>query len=96
MITKGRRQSHHACSLAGDKSGVTLDIYSELCALQVYDGSGLAKLAGKDGATYGPYAGIALETQFSPDAIHHPAFSQPICTPDRPFQRRVIYAFGVA
>ena len=96
VVSHGRRQSHHAARLSAAHSGITLDVFSEFCALQVYDGGILDGLAGKDGVTYGAYAGIALETQFCPDAIHHPAFEQPVCTPDHPFTRRTVLKFGLA
>ena len=58
--------------------------------------AGFHETDGKDNAVYGPFAGIALETQFCPDAIHHPTFEQPICTPDHPFTRRTVLKFGLA
>jgi len=57
-------------------SGVTLTVETTAPGLQVYDGSGISSehFPGLTGQAYGPFAGIALESQLWPDAIHHPGF----------------------
>ena len=95
VIGNGRRKTHRAASLIGDLTGIRMDIFTELPDLQVYTGQGLDVLVGKDGASYGPFAGIALETQFAPDAIHHPNFAQPVFSPERPFQWRTVLRFSL-
>ncbi len=85
-----------ASTLVGDKSGVRMRVLTTAPGLQVYTASGLNEGHGKDGAAYGPYAGVALETQLFPDAVHHPEFPQvtnPVFTPDRPFASTTTFSF---
>jgi aldose 1-epimerase len=83
-------------TLVGDKSGIRMTLHTSTPALQVYTGLHLDVENGKAGASYGSYAGIALETQFTPDAINHPEFRQPIFSPEYPFHSRTTYAFDLA
>ena len=84
-----------AATLTGEKSGIVMDVFTDLPALQVYTAQKLMVEGAKDGAAYRPYGGIALETQYVPDAMHHQTFRQPIFTPDHPFQSRTTYKFSV-
>ncbi len=87
----GRLQ--RVATLVGNETGIVMDVYTDLPAIQVYTGKELDVKDAKAGAAYAPYAGVALETQYTPDAIHHRAFKQPVFTPERPFQSRTTYAF---
>ena len=94
--TAGKRHSRLVATLVGDKTSIKLGVVTECPGIQVYTGRYLEDVPGKDGAVYQPYSGIALETQYAPDAIHHPEFIQPVFTPDHPFQMRTVYRFGLA
>lgn len=84
----------HAARLIGELSGITMDVLTNSPAMQVYTGGFLNESACKDGANYAAGAGVALETQFPPDAIHHKNFPQPVFTPERPFRARTVFAFS--
>ena len=62
--------------------------------IQLYSGQGL-KATGKGGAAYGPYAGIALETQHHPDSVNQPAFESTALRKGETFCSETVYAFGV-
>jgi aldose 1-epimerase len=85
---------HHAAHLTGDISSIALDVFTDAPAMQLYTSGFLNETMGKDGAHYGKGAGVALETQFPPDAIHHRNFPQPIFTPERPFRSKTIFAIS--
>lgn len=84
----------HVATLVGDKTGIRLDVLTDLPAMQVYTGHHLANDHAKDDASYGPFAGVALETQYVPDAIHHEAFKQPVFSPEDPFHSRTVFALS--
>lgn len=87
---------HPAATLVGDASGIRMRVTTTAPGLQVYTASCLDEKHGKDGAAYGPYAGVALETQLFPDAIHHPewpAATDPVFGPDRPFLSSTTFSF---
>ena len=81
-------------TLVGDKTGIRMDVSSDLPALQVYTGQLLDVDNAKEGARYDAFAGIALETQYVPDAIHHKAFEQPVFSPEKPFHSRTTFRFA--
>ena len=88
-----------AATLVGDRSHIRLRVLTTAPGLQVFTAGGLSEPHGKDGAHYGPSAGVALETQLFPDAIHHPGFpaaTDPVFGPERPFEGETLLCFDVA
>lgn len=96
LLLGGNGHLQHVATLVGDTTGIFMDVLTDLPALQVCTGNSLKAEGGKEGATYEPCDAVALMTQFVPDAIHHPAFRQPVFSPERPFHSRTTYRFGVA
>ncbi len=83
-----------AATLKGNESGITLDVLTDMPCVLIYTGLELDVPNGKNGAHYKSYTGVAIETQYAPDAIHQPAFAQPVFTPEHPFQSRTVFRFG--
>ncbi len=48
---------------------------------------------GKEGVRYDRREGFCLETQFYPDAIHHPNFPSAVFAAGEPFRHETIYQF---
>ena len=86
----------HVATLTGEKTGISMDVFTDMPSMQVYTAQHLMAEGAKDGAVYRPFGGIALETQFVPDAMHHEAFKQPLFTPEHPFHSRTTYKFSLA
>ena len=84
----------HVARLEADRTGIVLDISTDLPGMQVYTGNYLEGEVGCGGRVYHDYDAVALETNFFADAIHHPNFAQPVFGPDRPFRSRSVYAFS--
>lgn len=83
----------HAATLTGNVTGIALDVLTDMPGIQVYTAQEMDGIAGKDGAIYGPYAGVALETQHAPDAIHQPTSLQPVYSPEEPLHTRTVFRF---
>ena len=66
-----------AADLKGAVSGRRMEVWTTLPGIQLYTGNHFSGLPGKGGMRYNKNAGVALETQFYPDAPHHPAWPQP-------------------
>lgn len=79
--------------LASPKNGIAITLLSDYPCLQVYTGNGLEVSNGKEGRTYGPYSGIALEPQMYPDSPHHPHFPSTLLLPGTPYHHKTIYTF---
>lgn len=76
-------------------SGRTLDVRVTTPGVQLYTGNWLGDEGAKDGASYAPHAGFAVEPEFYPDVVHHPSWPQPVCTPEHPFRSVIQYEFGI-
>ncbi len=76
------------------KSGVTLAVFTDRPALQLYTAGGL-HAAGKGGRAYGPFDGFCMETQAFPDSPNHPDFPSSALLPGEIFHSKTEYRFGV-
>ncbi len=78
--------------LSDPVSGRTMAVYTDCPGVQFYAGNFL-KESGKGGVYYGKRSGICLETQFYPDAIHHPEWPQPITKAGEKYHSETVYRF---
>lgn len=74
------RETKVIATLYSPKTGRVMDVITDQPGVQCYTGNHLDN-DGKDGVHYGPYAGVCLETQHYPDAIHHPHFPSVVLRP---------------
>jgi len=78
------------------ESGRFMEIFTDCPAIQMYAGNVLAGgPLGKGGVVYGKHGGVALETQFCPDAIHHENFVSPVLKAGAVYDSTTIYKFAV-
>ena len=81
------------CAFLRDpESGREMAVYTDCPGIQVYSGNFLNE-TGKGGVHYGKRNGIALETQYYPDALHHPEWKQPITKAGKHYQSETVYLF---
>lgn len=79
------------CAILSDpKSGRTLAISTDCPGIQLYSGNFL-NTTGKGGVHYGKNSGVALETQFAPDSLHHPDWPQPVTPAGTVYHSRTFY-----
>ena len=83
-----------AARLRDPGSGRTLEVFTTEPGLQLYSGQALGGVAGKGGHTYGPNAGVALETQHFPDSPNQVGFPSTILRPGEGFTSRTVYRFS--
>ena len=73
-------------------SGRSMAVYTDCPGIQFYSGNFL-DAHGKGGVYYGKNAGVALETQYYPDALHHPDWPQPITKAGQRYHSQTVYRF---
>lgn len=79
-----------------EQTGIRMEVETTMPGLQFYTGNALAGAPlGKGGCTYGRRHGFCLETQFYPDAIHHPRWPQPILRAGEAYRQQTVYRFSV-
>lgn len=75
-------------------SGRTMHMCSTEPCVQLYSGQHFDTDGGLNGKHYGAYAGLALETQHHPDAVHHENFPSMILKANEPYFSQTLYAFS--
>ena len=78
--------------LKSPKTGRVMEVITDQPGVQCYTGQGLNH-TGKGGVHYGKYAGLCLETQHYPDAIHQPQFHSIVLRPEDTYDTTTIYKF---
>ena len=85
--------SCNPCAVLHDPvSGRTMEVHTDCPGIQFYAGNFLNE-QGKDGIYYGKRTGVALETQFYPDCLHHSDWPQPIVKAGETLRSETIYKF---
>lgn len=72
------KQVSIAAILFEPTSGRQMEVLTNFPGIQVYTGNHTENTLGKGGYLYDQYAGVCLEAQLYPDAIHHDHFPSPI------------------
>ncbi len=67
---------NHAATMVGDISGLKMEIYTDMPAMQMYTGAGVEET--RNAETLADRGGVALEPQFAPNAINIAGLEKPI------------------
>lgn len=70
-------KGEHAASAESIKTGVKMEVYTDMPCLQFYSGGQLKGYNGKT-VIYNQWAGFCLEPQYCPDAINMKEFEKPV------------------
>jgi aldose 1-epimerase len=94
-LSNGREPLRPVAELRSPVSGLAMTIQTTEPGLQIYDGAYIPekRLEGLDGRKYGPFGGIAMETQSWPDALNRPAFPSAVIGPGDTYHHQVRYEF---
>lgn len=82
-----------AARITDEKAKRQMEVYTNLPGMQIYAGNFIKRQKAKGGAEYGPRMGIAMETQFFPDAPNHENFPSTVFGPGRQYDSTTIYKF---
>ena len=79
-----------------EETGIVLAVSTTMPGVQFYTGNYLDGCpAGKGNAPYGKRWGFCLETQFFPDAVHHPEFPSPVLRAGAEYRQETRFCFSV-
>ena len=87
-----------AARVTDDRTGRVMTVYTDMPAVQFYAGNMLSRYNAAEKRYYKKRQGLCLETQFTPDSIHHEGeegFFSSRVTKDAPLVSETVYAFGV-
>ena len=94
-VLNNQKQYAKVAQASGEKSGIVMEVYTDLPGMQLYSGNFMERMNGKGTAIYNKRDGICFETQYFPDAIHHENFDSPICKAGETYQTATAYKFLV-
>lgn len=95
LNTKGD-ETKPAARLVDEKSGRTLEVYTNEPGLQIYTANGLkGDLIGKKGIAYGKRCSVCLETQHFSNSPNIPHFPSTVLRPGQKYYSHCVYRFGV-
>lgn len=82
-------------SCTGDRTGIQMQVHTDLPGIQVYTGNFLNEADGKADTYYGKGSALCFESQYYVNAmnIDNPAFKKPILEADTPFHSETWYVF---
>ena len=93
MILNNNGRMQKVAELFSKESKITMEVYTDLCGIQIYTGNYLDHEPGKNGVIYQKNQGICFETQYYPDAINHEQFPDPIFRKGETYRTDTIYKF---
>jgi len=86
VTATGRNHAEPIATVRGPDGALTLKLWSDQPAVQLYNGLWTdVPVPGLNGKRYGKYAGLCLEDQMYPDALHQAHFPSIIVSPDQPY-----------
>ena len=88
------RQTKTIASLYSPLTGRVMDVITDQPGVQCYMAQFLQN-TGKDGAVYGAFQAVCLETQHYPDSIHQPHFPSVVVRPQDVYDTFTLYRFSV-
>lgn len=92
-VLKNNGKFAKVAEVVGDKTGILMEVWTDLPGVQVYAGNFLNEEPGKMGAIYQRRQAVCFETQYFPDAIHHNQFVGPICKANETYETVTEYHF---
>ena len=92
-VLKNENGFDKVAEVTADRSGIRMEVWTDLPGVQMYTANFLDNEPGKNGAVYGSRSAVCLETQYYPDAIHHENFPGPICRGGEKYDTRTAYRF---
>ena len=79
-----------------DFTGISMQVETTLPGVHFYTANYVPEeCVGKGGCSYGPRHAFCLETQYYPDAIHHPVFPSPILKSGVQYVHETQFRFGM-
>jgi aldose 1-epimerase len=83
-----------AALAVSDVTGIAMAVDTTMPGVQLYTANYVPEnLKGKGGSLYGPRHGFCLETQYYPDAIHHPNFPSPLLKAGSMYRHETSFRF---
>ena len=91
IIDKTAEGMDFAAEAKSQKTGLKLQVFTTEPVVHFYTGKWIPTVKGKNGNTYGPFAGFCFETHKHPNAINIAGFPNTIVRPGETYHTKTIY-----
>lgn len=92
-VLKNDRAFEKVALLHSDKSGISMEVYTDMPGVQIYTGNFIENEPGKQGVIYQKNQGVCFETQYFPNAINVPEFEIATVEKDKRFCSATLFKF---
>ncbi|MFR8032800.1 MAG: aldose epimerase family protein [Lachnospiraceae bacterium] len=94
ILNGGRNEFRKVAVLSDERSGMDMEVHTDLPGIQFYTGNFLdGTLKGKGGCIYEKRAGVCFETQYYPDSVHHANFPSPVLKAGEEYDTTTVFRF---
>lgn len=94
-VLKNNGKMAVVAKMKSEKSGIVMEVSTDLPGMQLYVGNFLNNELGKDGKKYARRSAACFETQYFPDAVNHANFASPIFKAGETYRTTTEYRFLV-
>jgi aldose 1-epimerase len=95
-VLKNNGQFCKVATATADRSGIRMEVFTDLPGLQLYTANYLNHVKGKLGAVYDARSAVCFETQYFPDAPHHKNFPDTVLKKGEIYDKTTVYRFSVS
>lgn len=85
-----------AARLCDDVTGRSVNVYTDMESLIIFNGIAESEVKGKAGAVYEGYCGFCMETQLVPNAVNCRGFRSPVFHKGEAYDSTTIYEFAAS
>lgn len=94
-VLKNDKAFEKVALLHSDKSGISMEVYTDMPGVQIYTGNFIENERGKQGIIYQKNQGVCFETQYFPNSVNIPEFEIAAVERDRRFCSATVFKFTV-
>lgn len=94
-VLKNDNNFEKVAMLYSEKSGITMEVYTDMPGIQVNTGNFIQNEIGKEGVVYQKNQGVCFETQYFPNAINEARFEIAKLEAKKRFCSATIYKFTI-
>ena len=81
--------------LSSDKTGISMEVMTDLPGMQIYTANFLENKKGKKGSVYGRRSGCCFETQYFPNACNEKSFKSSIISAGEEYKSTTVFKFNI-
>ncbi len=91
VLSRNSTELRKVAEVYSGKSGIAMDVLTDLPGIQFYSGNFVKDQIGKNGCHYTRRCGFALETQYYPNSANEVTFAKPLLEAGKTFTSETVY-----